>query len=220
MEIFHLSNKLLRKEKCEETKMAVLLSYHKLVERDAKHVDIYWKGEINKAFNEAVLFILFCSHPASSIILLVLAIICSVGVSLSLEKLIESYDDRCILHADVHFETELERANYFQKFSNSMRRAVDVIEDNSVKAEKSLGKLSDHFNESYASFLNSDLNAEYPVDQIRFLVESKIGFVCKNSEIIDYSIQQMKSTIGIPFGDLNLRVTLAFTFRYAKRALA
>lgn len=26
--------------------MAVLLSYHKMVERDAKHVDIQWKGKM------------------------------------------------------------------------------------------------------------------------------------------------------------------------------
>lgn len=34
--------------------MAVLMTYHKLVERDAKHVDIQWKGEAIIELNDRV----------------------------------------------------------------------------------------------------------------------------------------------------------------------
>lgn len=105
--------------------------------------------------------------------LLILAIICSIGVSLSLQNLISSYDDRCILHARIHFETEQERETYFYQRFKNVKLSETKADDSSVVVANSYGKLKDHFNESYAAFLNKDLDAEYPADQIRFLVDRK-----------------------------------------------
>ncbi|KAL7023499.1 hypothetical protein ACKWTF_012644 [Chironomus riparius] len=64
--------------------MAVLMSYHKLIERDSKHVDYCWK--------------------CTTICLLVLAVVCCFAGSLSLQKLVLAYDDHCILGADLKFK--------------------------------------------------------------------------------------------------------------------
>ncbi|XP_070503043.1 uncharacterized protein [Chironomus tepperi] len=63
--------------------MAVLMSYHKLVERDSKHVDYCWK--------------------CTTICLLVLAVVSCFAASLSLQKLVLAYDDHCVLGADIKF---------------------------------------------------------------------------------------------------------------------
>lgn len=42
---FHLSINHSEEEKKKTNAMAVLLTYHKLVERDAKNIDVQWKGE-------------------------------------------------------------------------------------------------------------------------------------------------------------------------------
>lgn len=113
-------------------------------------------------------------HSAASIVLLILAIACSIGVSLSLQKLLASYDDRCILHADLRLETEQERLNYFfEKYKNSGAKPPSIDEDDTEMISKSYGKLMDKFNESYAYFLNRNLDAKYPTDQIQYLFESK-----------------------------------------------
>lgn len=67
--------------------MAVLMTYHKLVERDSKHIDYCWK--------------------CTTICILVLTIICCLTGSLSLQKLILVYEDHCILGAELEFRKNL-----------------------------------------------------------------------------------------------------------------
>lgn len=59
------------------------MSYHKLVERDSKHIGYCWKY--------------------LTIIILAVAIVCCIVGSWSMHKLVRVYDERCILDANVKF---------------------------------------------------------------------------------------------------------------------
>ncbi|CAO1429633.1 unnamed protein product [Diamesa serratosioi] len=63
--------------------MAVLMSYHKLVERDADNVDYHWK--------------------TVTISLIILSVVSCLVVSFSVSKLNEAFDDQCILNSRLEF---------------------------------------------------------------------------------------------------------------------
>ncbi|CAO1423428.1 unnamed protein product [Diamesa tonsa] len=63
--------------------MAVLMSYHKLVERDSSNVDYHWK--------------------TVTLFLIILSVVSCLVVSFSVVKLNDAFDNQCILEAHVNF---------------------------------------------------------------------------------------------------------------------
>jgi hypothetical protein len=89
---------------------------------------------------------------------------------MSLQKLSAAFDDRCVLGAHLEFETETEmRVNYLKE------KLSEIESSTFIASTKSHVPLSDVFNTSYAEFLGED-SAEYPVDQVKYLFESKSTF--------------------------------------------
>lgn len=97
-------------------------------------------------------------------------------MSLSLHKIIAAFDDRCILNAQIELETEEQRLNYFFLKRDNRNRVVPSTSDEAVTVEKSVTRLSDVFNETYATFLSSDTSLEFPADQVQFLNNSECIF--------------------------------------------
>jgi hypothetical protein len=93
---------------------------------------------------------------AASIVLLVIAIFCSLAVSLSLQQITSAFDERCILGAQLTFETMPKSA----KENETESSTIPVI-----KEKSSIG-LSEIFNKTYADFIvGKDNSLEFPVDQ-------------------------------------------------------
>lgn len=158
--------------------MAVLLTYHKLVERDSKNIDIQWKGA-NNNHNFVTLNRPQSSFSATSIILLVFAVICSFGVSFSLDKIILAYDSHCVLGAVVKFKDNSTTSLYYGKsaFQDRINRTetLERLESQPVTKTKKFVLLSDFFNETYAKTLLDDFETkELPIEQVQFLVNSKL----------------------------------------------
>lgn len=115
--------------------------------------------------------------PGSSIILLVLAIVGSLGISLSLQQLTSAFDDHCVLQAEVAFETDEEKQAYL-KPNLSQDKLAEASDFNgtltSVWKTKSFVALSEVYNASYAAFLTNKPDHEFPTDQVEFLLTREI----------------------------------------------
>lgn len=140
-------------------------------------------------------------------------------MSLSLHKIIAAFDDRCILNAQIELETEEQRENYFFLRRNNLRSsAPPVVAEEAVTVQKSLAKLTDVFNETYAAFLSSDTSLEFPADQLHFLSNSKEKFRLLNLGFLS-PLPQIQSTRETPLGARKVLVISESTFPSAKPAL-
>lgn len=117
-----------------------------------KVIDIN-NGHINFTRTNLNLSLLF---PAASIVLLVFAIFCSLGISLSLQKIIGAFEERCVLFAELEFEPIL----------------TESSEVAPIRTSNKFANLSHFFNESYANYLDGD-SSELPVDQVEFMMRSE-----------------------------------------------
>lgn len=121
------------------------------------------------------------SLTASSIILLVFAVVCSFAVSFSLDKLITAFDNRCILDANVKFQNVNESIPpYDFEGSSPFQDRIDRNETmhrlalQPVIMTKKFVTLSDFFNESYGKTLHDEFQTQvFPVEEVRFLIDSE-----------------------------------------------
>lgn len=140
-------------------------------------------------------------------------------MSLSLHKIIASFDDRCILNAQFELETEEQRKNYFfLKRDNLVNRMLPSTGEDAVTVEKTMMKLTEAFNETFAGFMHADKSAEFPADQVQFLASSKFFLTPDGHLLITHPSVQMKSTRETQFGARKAHVTSECTFPSAKPA--
>lgn len=103
-------------------------------------------------------FLLF--FLVSSIVLLIIAIICSIGVSLSLQQIISAYDDQCVLNARLKFKEAPPSATP-NDVSFSFAGA-------STNGTGEFAPLNQFFNETYARFLNDGYeDDEFSIREIK-----------------------------------------------------
>lgn len=95
------------------------------------------------------------------------AVICSLVVSFSLQKIITAFDGLCPLNAKLEFEA-VENNLSFKNLSPNLKNDSTT---NSVFVEKRFAKLSDYFEASTAKRLQRDSSQEYPIEQVKFLAD-------------------------------------------------
>ncbi|KAG5670488.1 hypothetical protein PVAND_000750 [Polypedilum vanderplanki] len=122
--------------------MTILMTYHKLVERDSQHVNHYWK--------------------VSVILILLLSIVCCIVGSLSLQKIVDNYDNRCILDAKLKFE---EKPN---KFISLARNAEDNNSSPGIRFFKKF------LTDSYENISPENKNQMYSTKQISIMDNHQI----------------------------------------------
>lgn len=83
--------------------MAVLMTYHKLIERENKNIDWFWKCKSGVKLH-CLKFLLFISHtPVGTIFFLLITISCCMFSSWCFHKILFAYDNHCVLNAKLKF---------------------------------------------------------------------------------------------------------------------
>lgn len=168
--------------------MAVLLTYHKLVERDEKAVQMHWKGEIvqfSSWLSDLCIFSML-SLPVGSMLLLILCIVFSFGVAITLHNIINVFDSRCVLGAQI----KLSPVEPSQNVSTSELTSSTV-------------DLASFLNQSYAQFIAANDQSEFPTSQAQFLVESEF-FFCN----ITIFYANLEANHAIFIDEINLQETV------------
>lgn len=96
-------------------------------------------------------------------LLLILCIFFSFGVAITLHNIINVFDNRCILGAQIKM-----------KLLPPEEVEMDQSTDNSTSEfTSSTGKLSEVFNQSYSNFIAAEGKNEFSLSDIKYLAERK-----------------------------------------------
>lgn len=119
-----------------QLKMAVLMSYHRLIEKDSQHVSYCWKSKnafvlsLWRSFWLRRLFFL-----VSILIVLIVTVASSLIISFSLYSLWESFGLNCFMGANLSFVISSEDFGYLPgtaQLNQNGRHSRQILQENST----------------------------------------------------------------------------------------